>query len=124
MNDDDAKKAILARRARFIAAAMVGAGISVSCSNKDSPPQVCLSVAIDQDAGPPPGPSVCLSPIPSPCLSVAPPQPEAPDAGATIRDAGAPPRPCLSQRPPSKPPKPQPCLSPPPPKVCLDMPPG
>ena len=49
MNDDDAKKAILARRARFIAAAMVGAGIGVSCSNKDSTPQVCLSVAIDQD---------------------------------------------------------------------------
>lgn len=134
MNDDDAKKAILARRARFIAAAVMSAGIGASC-DKDPHPQPCLSVAIT-DAGADPRPTVCLSPPPTPCLSVA----IEPDAGAAIedggpsdagpsdagpndagsRDAGPRPVPCLSKRPPPPPP-PVPCLSPARPKVCLDV---
>jgi hypothetical protein len=94
--NDDAKKKILARRARFIAAAV--AGISISCG-KDRPepclsvthvpdpdaastPQPCLEVTASDDGG---APQPCLSPPPQPCLSVYNPPP----------DAGPPPRPCL-----------------------------
>jgi hypothetical protein len=124
VTDDDAKRAIFARRARFIAAAMMGTGL-MSCDRKTADHTVCLSVAIPEppDAAPLP----CLSPPPIP-----------PDAGATIdvdagepapadtgaadagaKDAGAKPVPvpCLSHRPPPRPclsrapdPKPRPCL--------------
>ena len=109
---DDAKKAILARRARFVTAAIASVGIACD-SNPTvclSPPQPCLSQWVEPlpvDGGasadatvPEPPPQPCLSPVavppedaeapPQPCLSVVPPQ--APD------DAGPPPRPCLSPR--------------------------
>jgi len=86
--NDDAKKKILARRAKFIAAAV--AGISISCG-KDRP-EPCLSVTHIPDAASDDGgtPQPCLSPPPQPCLSVYNPPP----------DAGPPPRPCLEPMPP------------------------
>lgn len=79
-NDDDAvKKAILARRARFIAAAVASVGIACGKTTKeDAPPVPCLSVPLDYDAQP------------LPCLT-----PTVADAGAPAADAGAP-VPCLS----------------------------
>jgi hypothetical protein len=73
---DDAKKMILARRARFVAAAVAASGIGLACGKEKAAP--CLSMATmsdDADAGPPP----------APCLSVYNPPPDA-----------APPRACLS----------------------------
>ena len=67
---DDAKKAILARRAKFVAAAVVGLG-TASCDS--CYPKPCLSVAYVGDAAPP---RVCLSP---PVMTV--------DAGASVQDA-------------------------------------
>lgn len=51
IGDDDAKKTILARRASFVAAAMVG--IACGKSTADPPPMPCLSIAWIPDAGPP-----------------------------------------------------------------------
>ncbi len=102
MNDEEAKKRILARRALFVAAALSGgATAGLAC---DGHPFACLEpAAIDAGGGPKPPPSPCLS---TPVL--------VPDAGATIdsgaapgdggspppevvRDAGRPvPMPCLS----------------------------
>jgi hypothetical protein len=77
MGDDESKKTILARRARFLAAAMTTAGITSSCCDKVTPdpclepPQVCLTVAIPEaDAGEggdatSPHPHVCLEYVPS-----------------------------------------------------------
>ncbi len=98
MNDDDAKRRILARRAKFVAAAVAGLGAVTACDQcgpkpclepplaSTTPPGPCLSVStvpmgvhdgavIDPDAAPPPHP--CLSIIrpvddggmPMPCLS-------------------------------------------------------
>ncbi len=56
----DAKKLILARRARFVAAAIAGIGTAVACE-----PEVCLSVIPATDAGTDAkdtGPQVCLEP--------------------------------------------------------------
>jgi hypothetical protein len=110
MRDDDAKRAILARRARFVAAAMMGAGLA-SCE-REPPPVPCLSVAIvPPDAAPP-----------QPCLSIAVLTPPPDGTGTTIgggADAGSPdagdvkPRPCLK----IKPPDPQT----PKPRICLDV---
>ena len=104
---DDAKKIILARRARFLAAAVVGlaadgcgktavtldAGTDSAAADAAPAPEGPLAVPPTYDpnkpfATPPPEPE------PHPCLSVAFPN-----------DAAAP-RPCL------KPPAPHPCLSP------------
>ena len=88
---DDAKKAILARRAKFIAAAVASVGIACGKTPMSSP-EPCLSIAVDHDAAP------------MPCLSM-PLRP--PDAGATApADAGSDaeagpkpiPMPCLSVR--------------------------
>jgi serine/threonine-protein kinase len=81
---DDARKKILARRAKFVAAAV--AGIAVACG-KEPAPQPCLSATPVDDASVPPQP--CLSP-PQPCLSVYYPPEDA-----------APPRPCLKPMAPS-----------------------
>lgn len=71
----DSQKAILARRARFVAAALAGlASDACGKSEAEKPPPTV-------DTAGPPAPPV-------PCLSVAPPQPEPP------------PRPCLSAAPP------------------------
>jgi hypothetical protein len=123
-DDDSARKQILARRARFMAAALASVGGAVASCEK---PAACLEAvpvnearprpltpAIESasadagsasvtpidalDAGPPPMP--CLSPMPPPhaCLKVRLPTP--PDDGGTVTtpgyDAGPPPVPCLS----------------------------
>jgi hypothetical protein len=77
--DDEAKRIILARRARFIAAAVtIHAGVA-ACGKTDETAQPCLSVAPADGSAP------------QPCLSVAEPP----------RDAGdASPQPCLSPLPP------------------------
>lgn len=82
---DETKKLVLARRARFIAAAI--AGMTISCG-KETAPRPCLDVA-DEDASVPPTPQPCLTATvprkeaapPEPCLSVAIPH-----------DAGTPPK--------------------------------
>ncbi|MBK7584349.1 MAG: hypothetical protein IPI67_29610 [Myxococcales bacterium] len=95
MSEDDAKKAILSRRARFVAAALASAGLVVSTANcggdteKDKgdasvggsggTPQPCLS--------PPPGGSGGSGGTPEPCLGM--------PAGGYAGYAGAP-GPCLS----------------------------
>jgi hypothetical protein len=99
MNDDEAKKAILARRARFVAAAVAGlAACEPRSPNVPAPTDDGGTITVP--------PSVCLSP-PQVCLSsIEPPQPPPRDAGAVI--APPQPTPCLSVAP-----NPTPCLSPP-----------
>lgn len=69
MSDDEIKRAILSRRAKFVAAAIAAAGLTSSCS-----PDPCLSPRREDDAStdapkdgttdaPADGPQVCLSPI-------------------------------------------------------------
>jgi hypothetical protein len=118
--NDAAKKKILARRARFVAAAV--ASVGMACGKSSEQPHPCLSVEYVPDAETPP----------MPCLSVAyVPPADAGDGAATdagtddggttdggatkaqaqVKDAGA-----------TKPPKPQPtptpmpCLTPLPPR--------
>jgi hypothetical protein len=80
---DDARRQILARRARFVAAALAGLGALGCTRDPAPPPEPCLSQPMqpEPDAGPTPPPEVCLSiqpaetdPAPQPCLS--PPLPE------------------------------------------------
>ena len=98
MTDDDAKSTILARRARFVAAALAGVGIAAACRSggqQEQPPEACLSVPQEYepdaavgpeeeaeegeaDAGPPPQP--CLSPEPPPQVCLSQPAPEKPFA--------------------------------------------
>ncbi len=113
---DDARKAILSRRARFVAAALTAVGTSAMDGCK---PQPCLEPtpvdaemrAAPADAGTAPvdkksdAAEETMAP-PEPCLKIAMPQ-----------DAGPPPMPCLSVAlPPDGGPVPMPCLSPMPPK--------
>jgi hypothetical protein len=79
-DDDESKRIILTRRARFIAAALASAGLTAASCNKsnvDANPQPCLSAPPQNyDAGPPrpppheappqPPPQACLSPMPMP----------------------------------------------------------
>jgi hypothetical protein len=95
---------ILARRARYVAAALASLAGAQSCDSCE--PKACLSIAEPAPDGgttprvcltvAPPEPRVCLSPIPNP-----------PDAGS---DAGAP-EAGASAPPPKTPPKPKVCLS-------------
>ena len=72
-----ARELILARRNRFVAAAL--AGVAASACAKSSGPQVCLSPPLPTDAGvDASGPQVCLSP-PQACLSE-----PMPDAGPMV----------------------------------------
>lgn len=89
---DDAKRAILARRARFLAAAIAGVGVAACGGETEGPsPQPCLEPAIDAgDAGDDGAPEPCLGmpapdAEPEPCLSA-----PAPDAE---------PAPCLDVEP-------------------------
>ena len=85
MTDDDSKRRILARRAQFVAAAVASLGAASACDRcGDSPPPLsCLSVSV-----------------------------VVPDAGATITDDAAAPRPCLEiMDPPLDAGRPHPCLS-------------
>jgi hypothetical protein len=78
-DDDESKRIILTRRARFIAAALASAGLTAASCNKsnvDANPQPCLSAPPQNyDAAPPPPPheappvpppQACLSPMPMP----------------------------------------------------------
>jgi hypothetical protein len=77
-DDDESKRIILTRRARFIAAALASAGLTAASCNKsnvDANPQPCLSAPPQNyDAAPPephepppvPPPQACLSPMPTP----------------------------------------------------------
>lgn len=111
-DDDEARKIVLARRARFVAAAV--AGVGVACRNPSAeaclspPPEPCLSVVPDRrpvDAGatgstgtppevPPAEPQVCLKVRATP-----------PDEDAGPKPS---PAPCLSVVAPKPPPKPKP----------------
>jgi hypothetical protein len=81
MGDDEAKRVILMRRARFVAAALAGLNAAM-CGGETDGPSAGVPVAVD-DGG-----------TPQPCLSATAP----PDAGAS--DADAAPQPCLSPLPP------------------------
>jgi hypothetical protein len=78
MGDDEAKRIILMRRARFVAAALAGLNAAM-CGGQTDSPSACLSVAAD-DGG-----------TPQPCLT---PSVQPPDASTS--DADAAPQPCLS----------------------------
>jgi len=129
-DEDEDRKAILARKAMFIASAMSGIALLDGCSR----PQPCLSVIpIERPAPDASAPEASVDmtpeagvPEPIPCLSMAMPEPDAgpdftPEAGLTQ------PMPCLSPLPPprdagvrrdaGRPPRPpepvpQPCLTP------------
>ncbi len=82
--DEAAKKAILARRAKFVAAAV--ASIGIACG-KESAPQPCLSIepVAPADAG------AEAASVPAPCLTVAPQSPPVPTACLSVaqpKDAG------------------------------------
>ncbi len=123
--EEQDRDAILARRARFVATALIGISVLPAC-DPFARSQPCLSIEPvrtgEPDAGQDPKPMPCLSPVPDPppsassdpppqpCLEIAPqPPPSASNSGGAP-DAGAPP-----------PPPPQPCLSVvrPPPQPCL-----
>ncbi len=81
---DEARKVILQRRARFVAAALASVALGTACTkDRTVEPHQCLSPPPPQeeDAGPPPvpcleppSPEVCLSqPPPGVCLSPPPP---------------------------------------------------
>jgi hypothetical protein len=102
VNDEEAKKTILARRATFVAAALAGVGAGTAC---DSRPFACLEPPIATGATTSDAASTTPSTPPMPCLAYVPP-PAVPDAGADAaldaeagaaaphhRDAG--PKPCL-----------------------------
>ena len=91
MSNDELKKRILSRRARFIAAALTSAGIGVApACGGETTPQVCLTPikpdsGLDADADA--TPQACLSPI----------EPDA-SIDATLdgdADADVAPQPCL-----------------------------
>ena len=84
---DDAKNAILARRAKFVAAAL--AGITMACG-KENAPHPCLDV-------PPPEDAATIQPMT--CLTTTAPPPSAPPPDAGVA------RPCLEVMPPKAKPK-------------------
>ena len=97
---DDARRIILARRARFVAAAV--ASIGIACGKEKVSPTVCLSVStvVAPDASSPPPDAATATGedggstiTPAPCLSVPAP-----------RDAGPPPQPqpCLRVKAPTQ----------------------
>ena len=94
MGTDDAKRLILARRAKFVAAAV--AGIAAACGGAETSPEPCLSQVLNRDAGPDGEVSSDASADaePRPCLDL-------PLTDAST-DAGddAEPQPCLSPLPP------------------------
>ena len=88
MGDDESKRIILARRAKFVAAALAGLNAAMCGGETTSEPQPCLSVARDDGGSPP-----------QPCLS-APIDAARPDAADAADDADAEPQPCLAPQPP------------------------
>lgn len=74
---EEDRDAILARRALFIASALAGISLAVGCEGRGTS-MPCLSIAVVEDAGPPPMP--CLTPMR---------QPDPPaDAGVEDADGG------------------------------------
>ena len=110
----DARTLILARRARFVAAAM--ASISIACGKESKNPEPCLSV-VEIDSGSTEPSSVDASvPTDAGADGGDPSTPDAasPDAGAPPKtDAGPAPQACLRVAPP------RPCLKVAPPRPCL-----
>ena len=107
--NDEARRKILARRARFVAAAVVSMGVA-ACEKKPEPvttsPQPCLSVmAVPSDAGPVP------EATDSSTATDASDAPDATDADASESSADAKP----------DTPKPMPCLKIAPPHPCLKI---
>ncbi len=92
MTDDASRKAILSRRAKFVAAAL--AGISIAAC-KDGGPFACLKVPAQRDAETEDAqPQACLAPPPDPVDSGPPPEP---DAAVSSGDAAQPqPAVCLT----------------------------
>ena len=92
MGDEEAKRIIFARRARFVAAAVAGLNLAM-CGGKseDGDPQPCLSQRYEPDSG-----------NPQPCLSQRDPDAgrDRADAADASDDADAEPQPCLSPPPP------------------------
>ena len=92
--EEHAKQAILARRARFLAAAVASAGIVVACEKQDTRPVACLTpIAVEDAASEDAQPSTAIDarpkapgPDPLPCLSPM----------TKHSDAGAMPQICLS----------------------------
>lgn len=120
-DEHDARKIVLARRARFLAAAI--AGVGVACSDPKHPPMPCLEPMADPDAGMDAGgaePQVCLSvaePEPQPCLQpLPPPDAGAPDSAPVAADPTPPP---TTTAKPKKPPHPKPQVADPMP--CLSV---
>ena len=102
MGSEDAKKLILARRARFVAAAL--ASVAATTTALGASLEACGGETVDQGGGGDAGPQPCLSPTadPRPCLTQ-----RVEDAGrrdASTDDGGkdagkdADPQPCLSPR--------------------------
>lgn len=102
MDEDDAKRVILARRARFVAAALAGAGATSTL-------EACSGAHDGDDSGVAAdvAPRPCLSGdfgVPQPCLAALPPDAEAgvPEDASVLDDAATPddtmpepPQPCL-----------------------------
>jgi hypothetical protein len=128
--DDEDRRAILARRNRFIAVALSGltSAVAPGCADDaDSPsPAPCLD-QIQMTPLDPPKPE----PPPEPCLEVVTPEPPPdpppdppPETPMMNRPDMRPPRVCLRYVGPRTPPppavQPQPCLDMPAPQVCLE----
>lgn len=87
MSNDELKKRILSRRARFIAAALTSAGLGVApACGGDTVPQVCLTPT--QSDG---GSDADADAAPQPCLA-----PMQDSGGDATSDADAAPQPCLA----------------------------
>jgi hypothetical protein len=95
--NDDSKRVILARRARFLAAAVAGVAVSACGGESTTEPKPCLEPAFDAstdaDADAEPGP--CLSApapdaSPEPCLGARQPDAEAEAEAAPCLDIPAP----------------------------------
>ena len=107
---EEDRDAILARRALFIASALAGISLAVGCEGRGYP-KPCLSMAVVEDAGPPPMPCLLpmMAPDPPPDAGV-----EGADGGleggaSTSPDASAPDASVAPRKPP--PPVPRPCLT-------------
>jgi hypothetical protein len=88
MATDDAKRLILARRARFVAAAVAGLAAACGGGTDDTKPTPCLDPVM-RDSGADAEPQPCLVPL----------LPDASTDDASDADTGVP-QPCLSQLPP------------------------
>jgi hypothetical protein len=112
-NDDRTRKTILARRARFVAAALTGIGVAggtAACSSEPEA-QACLSMVADTGGDDATEAAVCLSVDASPpdtdtdaavCLTMSPPDADADvadDASDAFDGADTEPTPCLKMAP-------------------------